>query len=243
MRGNLTLIHQASIMSKFPKRRILIISSLIAIATIFILAFSAFSLGNQINEAKKRVIDLQSQVAYYENMTNTLQNKASSLESQIKSINSQVDNLESQKNELKSQVNSLESQKNGIESQVNSLKNPTYNITLTIASVGNWHPDPIGGCPYQKYIIITLRNTGTLDVGGLTLYLKPEENVTNINYLDIYVTSGFLGVLHVQESKNMTILLVTYTTDETSALSAYSLLITAMLDKTVLDRQTTKIGA
>jgi hypothetical protein len=113
--------------------------------------------------------------------------------------------------------------------------------------VGKWHPDPIGGVPYYKDITIALQNTGTSDVGGVVLDIKLQGNTTNIHYLDIYAhaptTSGLLGVLHVQESKDMAIRLTTFSTGEESVLSAYSLVITAMLDKTVLDRQTVEIGA
>jgi hypothetical protein len=54
-------------MSRFPTLKKATIFSLV-IATL-ILACSAWSLGNQMNEAKKKVSDLQNQVAYYENMT------------------------------------------------------------------------------------------------------------------------------------------------------------------------------
>jgi hypothetical protein len=54
-------------MSRFPALKKVTIFSLV-IATL-ILACSAWSLGSQMNEAKKKVSDLQNQVAYYENIT------------------------------------------------------------------------------------------------------------------------------------------------------------------------------
>lgn len=158
-------------------------------------------------EAQSKVRDLQSQVAYYENMTDTIQTQASSLEAQIY-----------------------------------GLQNPIDNVTPTAISVGPWYAGAYAPPPYSKDINITLQNLGTRSIGGVTLNFKVEGNTTNIDQFSIRVISSQLGVIHVLESKNMTVRLTASTTDRTLALSDCSLIITLMLDKNVLDRQTVTIG-
>lgn len=63
------------------------------VIVILVLAFSAWSIGSQLSEAQRKVRDLQSQVAYYENMTDTLQTQVSSLETQINNIQNPTDNV------------------------------------------------------------------------------------------------------------------------------------------------------
>jgi len=156
-------------------------------------------------EAQKKVRDLQNQIAYYENMTDTLQTQASNLEAQIY-----------------------------------RLQNPIDNVTFTAISVGPWYAGAYAPPPNSKDINITLQNLGTRNIGGMTLDFKVEGNTTNI---DLYISvSGLLGVLHVQESKNVRVGLTTPTVDRTQALSNCSLTITLMLDKNVLDRRTVTIG-
>ena len=192
-------------MSRFPTRKKLITFSLIIVA--LILTFSALFLGSQMVEAQSKVRDLQSQVAYYENMTDTIQTQASSLEAQIY-----------------------------------GLQNPIDNVTFTAISVGPWYAGAYAPPPYSKDINITLQNLGTRSIGGVTLNFKVEGNTTNIDQFSIRVISSQLGVIHVLESKNMTVRLTASTTDRTLALSDCSLIITLMLDKNVLDRQTVTIG-
>ena len=159
-------------------------------------------------EAQKKVRDLQSQVANYENLTDILQAQASNL-----------------------------------EAQVNDLQNPIDNVTFTAISVGPWYAGAYAPPPYSKDINITLQNLGTRSIGGVTLDFKVEGNITNIDQFSIVVISSQLGVIHVLESKNMTVRLMASTTDRTAALSKCRLVITLLLDKSVLDRQTVTIGA
>ena len=188
-------------MSKIPRK---LVTFLLIIVTLS-LALSALFLGSQMVEAQKKVRDLQNQIAYYENMTDTLQTQASNLEAQIY-----------------------------------RLQNPIDNVTFTAISVGPWYAGAYAPPPNSKDINITLQNLGTRNIGGMTLDFKVEGNTTNI---DLYISvSGLLGVLHVQESKNVRVGLTTPTVDRTQALSNCSLTITLMLDKNVLDRRTVTIG-
>ena len=193
-------------MSRFFTRNKLIAFSLIL--GILVLAFSALSLWSQMGEAQKKVRDLQSQVANYENLTDILQAQASNL-----------------------------------EAQVNDLQNPIDNVTFTAISVGPWYAGAYAPPPYSKDINITLQNLGTRSIGGVTLGFKVEGNTTNIDQFSIVVISSQLGVIHVLESKNMTVRLMASTTDRTAALSKCRLVITLLLDKSVLDRKTVTIGA
>jgi type II secretory pathway pseudopilin PulG len=191
-------------MSKIFTRKKLMAFSLIIVT--LVLAFSALLVGSQMVEAQSKVRDLQSQIAYYENMTDTLQTQASSLEAQI-----------------------------------NDLQNPIDNVTFTAISVGPWYTGAYAPPPYTKDINITIQNVGTRNIGGEILDFKVEGNTTNI-FLSIHV-SGQFGILHVQESKNLGVRLITGTIDQTQALSPCNLTITLMLDKNVLDRQTVRIGS
>jgi type II secretory pathway pseudopilin PulG len=62
------------------------------VAVVIVLAFSALSLVGQMNEAQTKVNALQSQLAYYENVTGSLQTKASSLEAQIYDLQNPIVN-------------------------------------------------------------------------------------------------------------------------------------------------------
>jgi uncharacterized protein YlxW (UPF0749 family) len=77
-------------MSKISPRKLVAFSLVIVILS---LAFSAVFLGSQMVEAQKKVRDLQSQIAYYENMTDTLQTQASDLEAQINRLQDPIDNV------------------------------------------------------------------------------------------------------------------------------------------------------
>ena len=193
-------------MGRFPTRRKLITFSLVTV--VVILVFPALLLGNQMVEAQKKVRDLQSQVACYENLTDSLQTQARSLEAQIY-----------------------------------ELQNPIDNVTFTAISVGPWYAGAYAPPPYSKDISITFQNLGTRSVGGATLDFKVEGNTTNIDQFSIVVISSQLGVIHALESKNVTMRLMASTTDRTTALSNCRLVITLLLDKSVLDRQTVTIGA
>ena len=189
----------------FPFRFKVIIFSLIVIT--IVLAFSASYLWSQMVEAQDKVRGLQSQVANYENMTDTLQTQASNLEAQIY-----------------------------------QLQNPVDNVTFTAISVGSWYWGGIDPSPYYKDISVTFQNLGTRSIGGVTLDFKVEGNTTNIDASRIFVRSGLLGVIHVQESKNFNASLLTWGVGETQFLSQYNLTITLLLDQLILDRQTVRIG-
>ena len=192
-------------MGRFPTRNKLIAFSLIL--GILVLSFSALSLWSKMVEAQKKVHDLQSQVANYENMTDVLQTQASSLEAQIY-----------------------------------RLQNPIDDVAFTAISEGAWYLGAYAPSPSYKDISVTFQNVGTRSIGGVTLDFKVEGNTTNIDRSRIFVRSGLLGVIHVQESKNFNATLLTWGMGETQFLSQYNLTITLLLDQLVLDRQTVRIG-
>jgi type II secretory pathway pseudopilin PulG len=63
------------------------------VIVILVLAISVLYIGVQLNETQKKVRDLQNQVAYYKNVTDTLQSRANSLETQINDLKNPIDNL------------------------------------------------------------------------------------------------------------------------------------------------------
>ena len=77
-------------MSRFPTLRKLITSLIIVT---LVLAASALFLGNQMVENQKQIINLQSQVAYYQNMTETLQTQANNLETQLSQLQNPTENV------------------------------------------------------------------------------------------------------------------------------------------------------
>lgn len=79
-------------MSRFPALKKVVTFLLVAVVVI-VLAFSALSFGSQMNEAQKKVNDLQNQLAHYENVTDSLQTQASSLEAQIYDLQNPVVNV------------------------------------------------------------------------------------------------------------------------------------------------------
>jgi type II secretory pathway pseudopilin PulG len=62
------------------------------VAVVVVLAFSALNLAGQIDGAQKQVNELQSQLAYYENLTDNLQTKANNLETQIYDLQNPIVN-------------------------------------------------------------------------------------------------------------------------------------------------------
>jgi type II secretory pathway pseudopilin PulG len=78
-------------MSRFSTFKKVITLSLIV--AILILAFPAMLFGIQMVEAQKKVHDLQSQLAQYQNMTDTLQTQTSNLETQINQLQNPTDNV------------------------------------------------------------------------------------------------------------------------------------------------------
>jgi hypothetical protein len=123
----------------------------------------------------------------------------------------------------------------------NMTANVTANVTMQNISVGLWHPDALVGAPYYKDINITVINNGFLKPGGMVLDAKVQGNNTNLDPFGIYI-SNQIGVLHIQESKSMSVRLIVPTIDRADILSEYNLSITLRLDGNVLDRQTVEIG-
>jgi hypothetical protein len=164
------------------------------------LVYSIWSFQRQLNDAQKLTVDLQNQLAYYENGTGTLQTQVESLEARL-----------------------------------NELKNPIYNVTITDVSSSGW-VNPVG-MALSKQFYITIKNIGDRDVGGLTTEFKilADGNVTDNDDFEITIMSPMqLGVLHIQESMVITV----------DVLSSYyvsfvgkSLVVTLMLDKSVLDER------
>lgn len=77
-------------MNKILPRKLITFSLIIVTLS---LALSALFLGSQMVEVQKKVRDLQSQVSYYENMTDTLQAQAIDLEAQISRLQNPIANV------------------------------------------------------------------------------------------------------------------------------------------------------
>ena len=78
-------------MSRFPTLRKLITFSLIIVA--LVLTASVLFLGNQMVENQKQVSNLQNQVTYYKNATDSLQTQVNNLETQISQLQNPTDNV------------------------------------------------------------------------------------------------------------------------------------------------------
>lgn len=164
------------------------------------------------------------------------------LGSQMVEAQNKVRDAQNQIANYENMTNTLQTQASSLEAQINGLQNPVDNVTLTIVSVTPWLTEAYAPPPYTKYFNITLRNLGTRSIGGMTLDSRVEGNTTNIGNYSIHVNSN-MGILHVLESKNMTVQLIAPTKEGTQALEDCRLTITLMLDRNVLDRQTVTIGA
>lgn len=138
-------------------------------------------------------------------------------------------------------TNTLQAQAGSLEAQIIQFQNSPVNVTLTVVSVGPWHAEAYAPPPYTKYINVSLQNLGYRSIGGMTLDFKVEGNTTSIDQFGIYVNSN-QGVLHTSESKSLRIQLTASTIDRTQALSHCKLVITLILDKTVLDKKIITIG-
>jgi len=163
------------------------------------------------------------------------------LGSQMVEAQKKVRDLKNQITYYENVTDTLQNQASSLEAQINGLQNPIDNVTLTIVSIGPWLTEAYTPPPYTKYINLTLQNVGTRNIGGITLDFKVEGNTTNIDQFSINVNSN-QGILHVLESKNMTVQLTASTKDRTQALEDCKLVIKLMLDKEVLDRKTVTIG-
>jgi hypothetical protein len=176
------------------------------IAAVLVLAISASLIGYQMNQAQNKNLQLQEQINYYKNMSDSLQ-----------------------------------IQEGNLRSEISNLQKPIDNITMSHISVGQWYPDSLVGYPYYKFLNVTVLNAGYGNVGGLILDVQLRGNNTNINTLGIYVANR-VGVIHTQESKSMSVQLISPTIQSTDALREYDLTLTLLLDGKVLDRQTMEMG-
>jgi type II secretory pathway pseudopilin PulG len=163
------------------------------------------------------------------------------LGTQMVEIQRKVTDLQNQVTHYQNFTDALQNQAASLRTQVNNLQNPNKNVTLTITSIGTWYPDPIGGYPYNKQINVTLKNYGSTTIGGMTLDFTVAGNNTDIGYYRIYVDSN-IGVLHVLESKSMTVRLIVPTVQGTQVLENCRLTIILMFDEDVLDETTVRIG-
>jgi hypothetical protein len=163
------------------------------------------------------------------------------LGNQVIEAQKKVNDLKNQITYLQNTSDTLQNQEKNLTNQIGQLQNSTDNITLTVVSIGPWHGDPLTGYPYYKFINLTLQNGGVRNIGGMILDSKVEGNTSDIGYLGIYVNSN-KGVLHPNESMNMTMQLIAPTDATTQVLMNYRLAITVMLDKNILDKKTITLG-
>jgi cell division protein FtsL len=165
------------------------------------LAYSVWSFQRQLSDAQKQTFDLQNQLTYYENLTDTLQTQVSNLQAQL-----------------------------------NDLKNPIYNVTIANISSTSWG-NPVGMTRLKQFSI-TVKNIGVRDVGGLTAEFKilADGYVTDNDDFEVtLVDPQQVGVLNVQESMVMK---VDVLSSFYVSFAGKSLVVTLMLDKTVLDERT-----
>ena len=186
-------------------RRKEIAAILLSIA-IVALVYSMWLFQNQTSDAQKQTVDLQNQLSYYENSTNTLQTHVSNLVAQF-----------------------------------HELQNPIYNVTIeSVISEPWWNPV---GITMLKEFSITVKNIGVDDVGGLTFEFKilADGNVWDSqNYRIVMTAPEQLGVLHVQE---YTVIKAEIHSGIGVSFAGKSVVITLMLDETVLDESTVPLSA
>ena len=131
------------------------------------------------------------------------------------------------------QIDDARKQSINLEAQLSDLQNPTYNVTIANVSSTSWG-NPVG-MALDKSFYITIKNNGDRDVGGLITEFKilADGNVTNNDDFEVILSSpSQFGVLHVQESKVISVWILT-SYDVSRA--GKSLAVTLMLDEVVLD--------
>jgi len=131
------------------------------------------------------------------------------------------------------QIGDANKQSINLEAQLSDLQNPTYNVTIANVSSASWG-NP-AGMALDKTFYITIKNNGDRDVGGLMIEFKilADGNVTNNDEFQVIIFSPMqFGVLHVQESKVVSVgILTSYDVSR----AGKSLAVTLMLDEFVLD--------
>lgn len=131
------------------------------------------------------------------------------------------------------QIDDANKQSINLEAQLSDLQNPTYNVTIANVSSTSWG-NP-AGMALDKTFYLTIKNNGDRDVGGLITEFKilADGNVTNNDDFEVMLFSPMqFGVLHVQESKVVSVgILTSYDVSR----AGKSLAVTLMLDEVVLD--------
>jgi chaperonin cofactor prefoldin len=146
-------------------------------------------------DVEKQTFDLQNQIAYCENLTNTLRNSTNELQKSAIEIQNLVD-------ELQNSTTTLQTQTNDLQAQLADLQNPIYNVTIeNVTQDSWWNP---GGVALLKDISFEIKNTGTRDVGGLTVVCEIQANGTvwdsKAYSVGCGTRAGQIGILHPQES-------------------------------------------
>jgi hypothetical protein len=135
------------------------------------------------SDLEKQTLGLQNQLTHYENLTATLRNSTDELQNSLSTLQTQASNL---------------------QAQLHDLQDPVYNVTIENVTQGSWW-NPVG-IALVKDISFVVKNTGTRDVGGLTLVCELQVNGTVWNsqeYSLEFGAGGQLGILHTQESVGM----------------------------------------
>jgi len=158
-------------------------------------------------------------------------------QTQITDAQKQTLSLQNQLAEYENSTDTLQTRVSNLEAQLRELQNPilsTYNVTIVYVSSTPW--TPVVGVTMGKRIYITIKNVGVSDIGGLTIDFKTHpDNSCKISLVE----PEQIGVLHVQES-------IVLTADAFGNVgvefSGSSLVVSLMLDETVLDERTVPLS-
>ncbi len=191
------------------------------------------NLKNQIEDLQNQTIQLKNQNSLLNNQTIDLQNKISTYPVRINHLENQTMTLEKNNTELRSQIIQL-------QNEINELRNPSYKAIVT--SVTNdewWNP---GGIALTSKYYITIKNLGAKDVEGLTIGYKVLGNTTNYLPLGVDYVEQPKGILHVNETKQITMTLWTNLA-VTSEVMKYYVVVTIKLGDSVLDEHSFQVGS
>jgi hypothetical protein len=163
-----------------------------------------------------------------------------SFQGQLNDAKEQTFELQNQLAYYENLTSTLQAQVNNLEAQLSDLQNPIYNVTIIDVSSTSWG-NPVG-MALLRVFSITIKNIGDRAVGGLTTEFKilADGNITDNDDFEITLTHPEqLGVLHVQES---TVIKVEVMSSYYVSFAGKSLVVTLMLDKTVLDERTLSLS-
>ena len=158
------------------------------------------------------------------------QNQTSDAQKQTVDLQNQLSYYENLTTTLRTRMSNLEAQLRDLQNPVY----PTYNVTIANVSSTPW--SPMVGLAVDKLIFITVKNIGVRDIGGFTIEFKTisNDNVTDRCEISM-IEPRQIGVLHVQES----IVLTAHALSNVGvSFAGKSVVITLMLDETVLDERT-----